>query len=227
MCGWTGHIQDSEAELLPAAETSEAELGPPSKFTSALRRAMEIWATATFSAESVRGRKAECAVQRSILSPGTAKLRRVQRTKQPKHNESEALPAAETAELELGQLSKFTSALRRAMEIWLTAIKGAAVCLLQARCDGRSKSREPQPPGGRNFCPAYAGRNGFPSGAWRFCDTLRDRLWSLSLSVCVAAGQRRDDRIMRRPILPRWRWRRCGRRSCQSRPTPSNRPTAR
>ncbi len=64
MCGWTGHIQDSEAELLPAAETSEAELGPPSKFTSALRRAMEIWATATISAESVRGRKAECAVQR-------------------------------------------------------------------------------------------------------------------------------------------------------------------
>ena len=110
----------------------------------------------------VRGRKAECTVQRSILSPGTAKLRRVQRTKQPKHNESEALPASETAELELGQLSKFTSALRRAMEIWLTATKGAAVCLLQARCDGRSKSREPQPPGGRNFCPAYAGRNGFP-----------------------------------------------------------------
>ena len=110
----------------------------------------------------VRGRKAKCTVQRSILSPGTAKLRRVLRTKQPKHNESEALPASETAELELGQLSKFTSALRRAMEIWLTAIKGAAVCLLQARCDGRSKSREPQPSGGRNFCPAYAGRNGFP-----------------------------------------------------------------
>ena len=38
MCGWTGHIQDSEAELLPAAETSEAELGQPSKFTSALRK---------------------------------------------------------------------------------------------------------------------------------------------------------------------------------------------
>ena len=75
----------------------------------------------------VRGRKAKCTVQRSILSPGTAKLRRVLRMKQPKHNESEALPAAETAELELGQLSKFTSALRRAMEIWLTATKGAAV----------------------------------------------------------------------------------------------------
>ncbi len=213
MCGWTGHIQDSEAELLPAAETSEAELGQPSKFTSALRRAMEIWATATISAESVR-----------------AALRRVRSSAlnfAPRDCEAEARPADETAELKLGQLSKFTSALRRAMEIWLTATKGAAVCLLQARCDGRSKSRELQPPGGRNFCPAYAGRNGFPSGAWRFCDTLRDRLWSLSLSVCLAAGQRRDDRVMRRPILPRWRWRRCGRRSCQSRPTPSNRPTAR
>src|SRR5699024_955598 len=82
------------AELLPAAETSEAELGQPSKFTSALRRAMEIWATATISAESVRGRKAECAVQRSILSPGTAKLRRVQRTKQPKRSRGSGLPFA-------------------------------------------------------------------------------------------------------------------------------------
>ena len=31
-----GHIQDSEAEPLPVAETGEAELGPPSKFTSTL-----------------------------------------------------------------------------------------------------------------------------------------------------------------------------------------------
>ena len=54
MCGWTGHIQDSEAEPLPVAETGEAELGPPSKFTSTLCRATEIWATATFGAESVR-----------------------------------------------------------------------------------------------------------------------------------------------------------------------------
>ena len=54
MCGWTGHIQDSEAEPLPVAEAGEAELGPPSKFTSTLRRATEIWATATFGAESVR-----------------------------------------------------------------------------------------------------------------------------------------------------------------------------
>ena len=29
-----------------------------------LKHTMEIWATATFGAESVRGRKAECAVQR-------------------------------------------------------------------------------------------------------------------------------------------------------------------
>ena len=29
-----------------------------------LKHTMEIWATVTFGAESVRGRKAECAVQR-------------------------------------------------------------------------------------------------------------------------------------------------------------------
>src|SRR5699024_10727394 len=46
------------------------------------------------SAESVRGRKAECAVQRSILSPGTAKLRRVQRTKQPKRSRGSGLTFA-------------------------------------------------------------------------------------------------------------------------------------
>ena len=149
--------------ILASALTAKEK--PPAgcqKVPSSRHVRMDGTHTEKLSAESVRGRKAECTVQRSILSPGTAKLRRVQRTKQPKHNESEALPAAETAELELGQLSKFTSALRRAMEIWLTATKGAAVCLLQARCDGRSKSREPQPPRGRNFCPAYAGRNGFP-----------------------------------------------------------------
>ena len=56
MCGWTGHIQDSEAEPLPVAETGEAELGPPSKFTSTLCRATEIWATATFGAAD-RGRR--------------------------------------------------------------------------------------------------------------------------------------------------------------------------
>ena len=52
---------------------------------------------------------------------------RVPRTKQARHNESEARPVDETAELELGQLSKFTNPLRRVMEIWLTATKGAAV----------------------------------------------------------------------------------------------------
>ena len=54
-----------------------------------------------FGAESVRGRKAECAVRRQILSPGTAKLRRVQRTKQPKRSRgsglsfSSAIPGAQ------------------------------------------------------------------------------------------------------------------------------------
>src|SRR5699024_133284 len=50
--------------------------------------------TGKLSAESVRGRKAECAVQRSILSPGTAKLRRVLRTKQPKRSRGSGLPFA-------------------------------------------------------------------------------------------------------------------------------------
>ena len=43
-----------------------------------------------------------------------AQPRRVLRTKQPRDNESEALPAADTAELELGQPSKFMSTPRRA-----------------------------------------------------------------------------------------------------------------
>ena len=173
MCGWTGHIQDSEAELLPAAETSEAELGSRPNLRARCGARWKFGQRQPLALRVCEPLCGECAVQRSILSPGTAKLRRVQRTKQPKHNESEALPAAETAELKLGQLSKFTSALRRAMEIWLTATKGAAVCLLQARCDGRSKSRELQPPGGRNFCPAYAGRNGFPleRGFFRHSET--------------------------------------------------------
>src|SRR5699024_3701257 len=57
--------------------------------------------TGKFAAERVRGRKAECAVQRQILSPGTAKLRRVQRTKQPKRSRgsglsfSSAIPGAQ------------------------------------------------------------------------------------------------------------------------------------
>src|SRR5699024_4333732 len=38
--------------------------------------------TGKLSAESVRGRKAECAVQRSILSPGGSRAKRVQWTKQ-------------------------------------------------------------------------------------------------------------------------------------------------
>ena len=93
MCGWTGHIQDSEAELLPAAETSEAELGQPSKFTSALRRAMEIWATATISAESVR-----------------AALRRVRGSAPnfvPRGQLRQARPVDEAAKARLAQRSGF------------------------------------------------------------------------------------------------------------------------
>ena len=42
--------------------------------------------------------------------------------------------------------------------------------------------------GGRNFCPAYAGRNGFPPKAWRFCDTLRG-LSGLLFLVCTASAR--------------------------------------
>src|SRR5699024_2874788 len=54
---------------------------------------------------------------------GTARLRRVQRTKQPKHNVLEALPEAEAAETELAPPSKFASRRRPAQQIWLTATK--------------------------------------------------------------------------------------------------------
>ena len=50
--------------------------------------------TGKFDAESVRARQGECAVQRQILSPGTAKLRRVLRTKQPKRSRGSGLPFA-------------------------------------------------------------------------------------------------------------------------------------
>ena len=50
--------------------------------------------TGKFDGESVRGRQAECAVRRQILSPGTAKLRRVLRTKQPKRSRGSGLPFA-------------------------------------------------------------------------------------------------------------------------------------
>ena len=93
------------AEPRPADETGEAEQGPRSEFSSALHARRKFRAP----------------------QPGRSKARRCLRQKQPSYNESEARPADDTAELELGQLSKFTSALRRAMEIWLTATKGAAV----------------------------------------------------------------------------------------------------
>ena len=153
MCGWTGHIQDSEAELLPAAETSEAELGQPSKFTSALRRAMEIWATATIftsalrrameiwatatiGAESVRGRKAECAVQRSILSPGGSRAKRVQWTKQRRRG-------------------------------WRSAPVFAS-----AHRDAPRKSAKRKRVRGKEFLSRVCGQKWVPTGAWRFCDTL-------------------------------------------------------
>ena len=192
MCGWTGHIQDSEAELLPAAEISEAELGQPSKFTSALRRAMEIWATATISAESVR-----------------AALRRVRSSALnfvPRDCEAEARPADETAE---AQRKRGAACGRNSR-----AEVGAAVQIYERATtrDGNLANSNKRGSGlpfasplrraqqkqgtattrGKEFLSRVCGQKWVPPGAWRFCDTLRDRLWSLSLSVCLAAGQRRD-----------------------------------
>ena len=48
-----GTVFGCAAEALPAAETAEAEQGPPSKFSSGLRPAQKIWVTATRSSASV------------------------------------------------------------------------------------------------------------------------------------------------------------------------------
>src|SRR5699024_12221439 len=78
--------------------------------------------TGKFAAESVRGRQAECMVQRQILSPGTAKLRRVQRTKQPKRSRGSGLP--------------FASPLRRAQQKQGTATRSEEhTSELQSRFD--------------------------------------------------------------------------------------------
>ena len=78
-----------ESEALPAAETAELEQGPRSEFSSALRARRKFRAP----------------------QPGRSKARRCLRQKQPSYNESEALPAAETAELEQGPRSECSSAL--------------------------------------------------------------------------------------------------------------------
>src|SRR5699024_9904922 len=69
-------------------------LQPVKKVPSSRHVRMDGTHTGKFGAESVRGRKAECAVQCQILSPGTAKLRRVLRTKQPKRSRGSGLPFA-------------------------------------------------------------------------------------------------------------------------------------
>ena len=127
MCGWMGHIRDSEVEPLPAAETGETELGQPSKFASGLRPATQIWQTATFGAESVR-----------------AVLRRVR-----------------------GSVPNFVP-------------RGIL--------------------GGRNFCPAYAGRNGFPLDIGNTPPAYRARCTGPAGCFCVISGGDKRDQM---PIQPR------------------------
>src|SRR5699024_10988888 len=114
--------------------------------------------TGKLSAESVRGRKAECAVQRSILSPGTAKLRRVLRTKQPKRSRGSGLP--------------FASPLRRAQQKQGTATTRGKEFL------SRVCGQKWVPPGAGRFltryiifCPVFPGRSaawsGIPGGRRR------------------------------------------------------------
>src|SRR5699024_371 len=104
--------------------------------------------TGKLSAESVRGRKAECAVQRSILSPGTAKLRRVQRTKQPKRSRGSGLP--------------FASPLRRAQQKQGTATTRGKEFL------SRVCGQKWVPPGAWRFCDTLKAP-GFWPGAFSRC----------------------------------------------------------
>ena len=94
-----------------------------------VRRSAPIFTSIILDAQekSAKRKRAGFFAASCLSQPGRSKAGRCLRQKQPSYNESEARPADDTAELELGQLSKFTSALRRAMEIWLTATKGAAV----------------------------------------------------------------------------------------------------
>src|SRR5699024_964247 len=60
-------------------------LQPVKKVPSSRHVRMDGTHTGKFGAESVRGCKAECAVQCQILSPGGSRAKRVQWTKQRRH----------------------------------------------------------------------------------------------------------------------------------------------
>ena len=77
---------------------------------------------------------------------------------------AEALPAAETAEAEQGQPSKYASGLRPAPHIWATATWSSAPVFASGHRPALQKpaKRKRERCRGRNFCPAHAGRNGFP-----------------------------------------------------------------
>ena len=136
MCGWTGHIQDSEAELLPAAETSEAELGSRPNLRARCGARWKFGQRQPLALRVCEPLCGECAVQRSILSPGTAKLRRVQRTKQSKRSRGSGLP--------------FASPLRRAQQKQGTATTRGKEFL------SRACGQKWVPPGACRFCDTLA-----------------------------------------------------------------------
>ena len=103
--------------------------------------------TGKFDGESVRGRQAECAVRRQILSPGTAKLRRVLRTKQPKRSRGSGLPFA--SPLRRAQQKQGTATTRG--KEFLTCAAGRNGFPLERvvfdtpkQCGGRPYGRPPQ-----------------------------------------------------------------------------------
>ena len=120
--------------------------------------------TGKLSAESVRGRKAECAVQRSILSPGTAKLRRVLRTKQPKRSRGSGLPFASPLRRAQQKQGTATTRGKEFLSPRMRAEMGSpwSVSLLRhaARLPGKSRRGLP-------FRPAAGpARRGLPPCGW-------------------------------------------------------------
>ena len=66
-----GAVLGCAAEAEPAAETAEAEQGPPSKFSSGLRPAQKIWVTVTRSSASVFASPHRSAPKNRLSARGT------------------------------------------------------------------------------------------------------------------------------------------------------------
>ena len=76
---------------------------------------------------------------------------------------AEALPAAETAEAEQGPPSKFSSGLRPAQKIWVTATRGSAPIFTRAHLRPAGKIGQAQEDSGLSFAGARRGKSG-PDG---------------------------------------------------------------